>query len=73
MALYLQAWQKFPNSMAKHPRLLAFGLDAYRLQQGLPLLAEPIRGVTGNLSRNQQSIVRGLSWYRFENAEIIPE
>lgn len=73
VALYQQAWQEYPSSMEKHPRLVAFGLDAYRLQQALPLLAEPLRGITGELSRNQQSIVRGLSWYYFENAEIIPE
>lgn len=73
VALYQQAWRDYPTSMEKHPRLVAFGLDAYRLQQALPLLAEPIYGVTGELSRNQQGIVRNLSWYRFENGQVVPE
>ena len=68
----------WPGNFASNSRLYALGFDAYRL---LPLLynthaiGEPVQGVTGLLSLDQDGRVhRNLDWASFEdgNADLLP-
>ena len=68
----------WPSNFASNSRLYALGFDAYRL---LPLLyntraiGEPVQGVTGLLSLDQDGRVhRGLDWASFDDgsANLLP-
>jgi outer membrane PBP1 activator LpoA protein len=65
------------GSMEKYPRLVALGLDSYRLIPYLPRLSsksyERFEGVTGNLSLDDQGRVhRQLKWSQFKGGTPKP-
>jgi hypothetical protein len=65
------------SSMERYPRLIALGLDSYRLIPYLPRLSsksyERFEGVTGNLSLDDQGRVhRQLKWSQFKGGAPSP-
>lgn len=66
--------ESFPDLGRKLPRLMALGLDAYRLLPHLKrLAARPharYAGLTGNLSLNEsRRMFRGMNWARFTKGQ----
>lgn len=66
-----------PEAINKYPRLVALGVDSYRLIPYLPRLSsrsyERYEGVTGNLSVDENRILhRQLKWAKFSRGEPKP-
>ena len=62
-----EARRRFPHLMAKYPRLVAMGMDAYRLLGELDRLTlpgqPPLQGATGELSLDaRRQVRRRLTW-----------
>ena len=67
---------QLPDASQRYPRLIALGMDAYRLAAYLSYLQDwsdgEIEGHTGRLRLEGGRIHRELPWARFKNGEIQP-